>query len=178
MPEEENKKEKEPEKTPLEQAGEDLFNYASDREDIRYLMEHLPGEADISRVTVEYELQVLKIVAVGWSISYFLAESAYKTPLLSLYWESIREYAGSLSSTAGLLTGQDIDYFQVLKDRLDKYVAALARNPEAPEPATVVGPEFAELCGNRTDIFTHMTGAKLFLSTLSRIRAYLAEMPF
>jgi hypothetical protein len=71
------------------------------------------------------------------------------------------------------MTGQDIDYFQVLKDRLDMYVAALSQNPEAPEPATVIGPVFAETCGNREDIFTAMAGSKMFLSTLTNVRRYL-----
>lgn len=161
------------EKSLAQQAGEALFTYAVDREDVKYLMEYLSSEADINRVTVEYELQILKIVSVGWSISFFLENSEQKNPLLEIYWQSIREYAQNLSSTTGLMLGQDIDYFQTLKDRLDLYVNALARNPEAPEPATVIGPEFAGICGNKNDIFTYMTGAKMFLTTLSNVRNYL-----
>jgi len=78
-----------------------------------------------------------------------------------------------LSSTTGMMIGQDIDYFQVLKGRLDTYVDALSRNPEAPEPATVIGPEFASICGNKDDMFTYMTGAKMFLATLTNVRKYL-----
>lgn len=161
------------EKSPVQQAGEALYTYAVDREDVKYLMEYLSSEADINRVTVEYELQILKIVSVGWSISFFLENSEQKNPLLEIYWQSIREYAQNLSSTTGLMLGQEIDYFQTLKDRLDLYVNALARNPEAPEPATVIGPEFAGVCGNKDDIFTYMTGAKMFLTTLSNVRNYL-----
>lgn len=164
------------EKSRPEQAAGDLFNYAVDRDDIKWLMDYLPAEADINRVTVEYELQVLKIVATGWSISYFLENSPHKNQLLALFWQSIHEYAQKLSSTTGLMIGQEIDYFQVLKERLDFYVAALARNPEAPEPATVIGPEFAGVCGNKSDIFTSMTGSKLFLATLSKVRKYLEAM--
>jgi len=47
-------------------AGEDLFNFAIDREDAKMLMAHLPEEADIKRSTVEYELQILKIISIGW----------------------------------------------------------------------------------------------------------------
>ena len=161
------------EKSPAQRAGEELFTYAVDREDVKFLMEYLSSEADINRVTVEYELQILKIVSVGWSISFFLENSEQKNPLLEIYWQSIREYAQNLSSTTGLMLGQEIDYFQTLKDRLDLYVNALARNPEAPEPATVIGPEFAGVCGNKDDIFTYMTGAKMFLATLSNVRNYL-----
>jgi hypothetical protein len=34
----------------------------------------------------------------------------------------------------------DIDYFQILKDRLDMYVDAMAKKPDAAEPAAVIGP--------------------------------------
>jgi len=166
----------ESEKSVTEQAGEELFNYAVDREDVKWLMEYLSSEADINRVTVEYELQILKIVAVGWSISYFLENSDQKNPLLELYWRSVQEYARNLSHTTGLMIGQDLDYFQILKERLDLYVDALARNPEAPEPATVIGPEFASICGNKEDMFTYMTGAKMFLTTLANVRNYLESL--
>ena len=164
------------EKHLTEKAGEELFNYAVDREDVKWLIENLSKEADINRVTVEYELQILKIVSVGWSISFFLENSEQKTPLLEIYWQAIREYAQNLSDTTGLMLGQDIDYFQTLRDRLDFYVDALARNPEAPEPATVIGPQFADFCGNKEDIFTYMTGAKMFLTTLSNVRNYLEAL--
>jgi len=163
-------------KSLIEQAAADLFNYAVDRDDIKWLMDYLPTEADINRVTVEYELQILKIVSTGWSISYFLENSPHKNHLSTLFWQAIREYAQNLSNTTGLMIGKDIDYFQVLKERLDLYVAALSRNPDAPEPATVIGPEFAEVCGNKKDIFTSMTGSKMILSTLSKVRKYLEAM--
>ncbi len=105
-------------KSELEKAGEDLLDFAVDRVDVKWLMDRLPEEADIKRVTVEYELQILK-------------------------------------------------------ERLDMYVAALAKNPDAPEPALVIGPEFARICGNVDDLFTFMTGSKMFISTISKVKAYL-----
>jgi hypothetical protein len=71
------------------------------------------------------------------------------------------------------MIGQDIDYFQILQERLDMYVDAMAQNPEAPEPSTVIGPEFARACGNSDDIFTFMTGSKMFLSTTCQVKEYL-----
>ncbi|MBW1863356.1 MAG: hypothetical protein JRJ02_13440 [Deltaproteobacteria bacterium] len=53
------------------------------------------------------------------------------------------------------------------------YVAALAQKPDAPEPAVVIGPEFAVTCGNADDIFTVMTGSKMFIVTIGRVKAYL-----
>jgi hypothetical protein len=52
-------------------------------------------------------------------------------------------------------------------------VSALAKNPEAQEPALVIGPEFARICGNVDDIFTFMTGSKMFISTIKKVKAYL-----
>ncbi len=160
-------------KSEIDKAGEDLFNFAIDREDVKWLMQHLPEEADIRRETVEYELQILKIISVGWSISYCLESSPRKNPLLELYWNLVYEFSQSLSSTTELMTGHDIDYFQILKDRLDMYVDAMSQRPDAPEPATVIGPEFARTCGNADDIFTFMTGSKMFISAISQVKDYL-----
>ena len=66
----------------LEQAGEDLFNFAVDRADVKTLLEYLPKETDIMRSKVEYELVILRIVSIGWSISYFLEDSPHKNRLV------------------------------------------------------------------------------------------------
>ena len=44
-------------KSELEKTGQDLLDFAMDREDVNWLMDRLPQEADIKRVTVEYELR-------------------------------------------------------------------------------------------------------------------------
>ena len=71
------------------------------------------------------------------------------------------------------MIGQNIDYFDILKGRLNMYVAALEKHPDAAEPALVIGPEFARTCGNVDDIFTFMTGSKMFISTINRVKEYL-----
>lgn len=157
----------------IEKAAEDLFNFAIDHEDVKWLIEHLPQEADIERGKVEYELRMLKIISVGWSLSYYLENHLAKHKLLELYWQSINEFSQSISASTGLMIGRDIDYFQILRERLDMYVAALAQNPDAPEPAVVIGPEFAGTCGNADDIFTVMAGSKMFLVTIGRVQEYL-----
>ena len=160
-------------KSELGKAGADLLDFAVDREDVKWLMDRLPAEADIKRMTVEYELQILKIIGVGWSLSYCLENSPQKTELLEIYWNSINEFSQGISTTTESMIGQNIDYFEILKDRLDKYVAALAKNPDAVEPAQVIGPEFAKICGNVDDIFTFMTGSKMFISTINKVKGYL-----
>ena len=94
----ENSEEK---KSEIEQAGEDLFNFVVDREDIKWLMSHLPEAADIQRETVEYELQILKIISVGWSISYYLETSPHKNQLLELYWKAVYDFSQTISTATG-----------------------------------------------------------------------------
>ncbi len=160
-------------KTEIEQAGQELFEFAIDREDTKWLLAQLPEAADVKRTTVEYELPLLKIISVGWSISYFLEESPYKTPLQERYWNAVNEFSHGLSETTGLMIGQDIDYFQILKERFDFYVKAMADHPEATEPSAIIGPEFAGLCGNKDDIFASLTGSKMFGNTMIRVRQYI-----
>jgi len=163
-------------KSTLEQAGEDLFNFAIDREDVKWLLAQLPEQTEVKLSTVEYELQILKIISVGWGTAYLLENSPNKTPLLELYWKSIYEFSESLSETTGLMVGTEIDYFQVLKDRLDLCVKALSNQGDASEPAAVIGPEFAENCGKRDDLFAFMAGSKMFVSTLSRVKEYFEKI--
>jgi hypothetical protein len=165
-----------PQRDPLETAGSDLFDFAVDREDVKWLLNQLPEEATVTPHTVEYELQILKIITVGWSIAYCLEGHPQKTPLSEIFWNGIREFSGGISQTTELMTGQDIDYFKTLHERLDMYVAALNQNPETPQPAAVIGPTFAFVCGSTEDVFASMAGAKMFATAFSRVRAYLEKM--
>lgn len=163
----------EKEKTEIEKVGEDLFNYAIDREDVKWLVARLPETASVKPTTVEYELQILKIVGVGWSLSYYLETSPVKNTLMENYWNAINEFSRDLSVTTKYMAGQDIDYFEILKERLNLYVETMAGNTEATEPAEVIGPEFARLCGNGEDLFAFMSSSKLFMSVTQRVKAYL-----
>ncbi len=158
------------------QAEEDLFNYAIDREETKWLMEKLHQEADINRTAVEYELGAMKIIATGWAISFHMEDSPFKEPLLSGFWKRVFDFSHGLSETAGTLTGARIDYFQLLRERLDQYVEAISKSPEAKganDPAVAIGPEFAAKCGNRDDIFTQMTGISMFMTNVNRVGTYL-----
>jgi hypothetical protein len=163
----------ESQKTSVEQAGEDLFTFAVDREDVKTLLAALPKEAGVERGSIEYELGILRIICVGWSISYFLELSPQKNQLAEIYWMAVQEFSRNLSRTAGLMVGKDIDYFQILRDRLNRYVEAMRRKPHAAEPAVVIGPEFARACGNVNDVYTVMTGTKMFIATVGSVREYL-----
>jgi len=160
-------------KSNVEQAAEDLFNFAIDREDVKWLMENLAEEANIKKTSVEYELPILKIISVGWSLSYYLTRGPQKDGLLNLYWTAINDFSKDLSTTTEMMTGQKIDYFDIVKERLDRYVKALEQHPDAQDPATVIGPEFARICGNADDIFTFMAGSKMFMAAVGRVKEYL-----
>ena len=162
----------------LEQAGEALFDFAVERDDVKTLVAHLSGEAKCKPATVEYELQILKIVSTGWALSFFLENIPYKVQLAEDFWKRIHAFSRDLSETTGLMTGHDIDYFQILKDRLDMYIAALQNKPEMSEPAAVIGPEFAGLCGDFDDVFTVMTGSRMFILTVARVKDYLESLDF
>jgi len=166
----------EKEKSGIDKAGEELFNFAVDREDVKILMAYLPEQADIKRGKVEYELQILKIISVGWSISYFLQGWSRKNELAEVYWKAIHELSENIYSTTGLMIGQNIDYFQEVRDRLDMYVRALGEKPGAAEPAAVIGPEFARACGNVDDVYTVLTGSRMFIGTIGRVKAYLEAL--
>jgi hypothetical protein len=160
--------------TATDQAGEDLFNYAIEREDVKLLMGQLSRGAKVKPASLEYELQILKIISVGWSISYHLAGTPRRKAALSeLFWSAINNFSKELSQTTGLMTGADIDYFEILKKRLDQYVQAMENTPQAPDPAVVIGPLFAGFCGHGDDIFAAMAGTKIFANAVARVRQYL-----
>ena len=160
----------------IELAGKDLFNFAVDREDIKTLIAHLPEETVCEPEAIEYELQLLKIISVGWSISFFLENNPHRSQLTEIFWKSVHEFSEKLSETTQLMTGQDINYFQILKTRLDMYVEALTEKPETTEPASVIGPEFAKVCGNADDIFSVMTGSRMFIMTVASVKEYLESI--
>ncbi|MFH2045548.1 MAG: hypothetical protein ABIK92_10430 [Pseudomonadota bacterium] len=164
------------EKSGIEKAGEDLFNFALDREDLKSIISLLPKEADIKRETVEYELQILKFIGTGWSITFFLENSTYKNQLAELYWKAVYQYSQSISEATDLMIGHKIDYFQVLKDRLEMYIEAMRQQPGAPEPAVIIGPEFARTCGNVDDIFAVMAGSRMFKLTVASIKEYFEKI--
>jgi hypothetical protein len=164
-------------KTLVEQAAEDLFNYAIEREDVKWLLGYLAPGAQVNPASLEYELQLLKIISVGWSIAYHLEGTPErKAALGEIFWGAVKDFARQLSTTTGLMIGQKIDYFQILKERLDHYVKTMQGNPEAPEPAVVIGAAFAGLCGRGDDIHATMAGTKMFANAVAHTRRYFEAL--
>ncbi|HDQ40064.1 MAG TPA: hypothetical protein ENN39_03425 [Desulfonatronum sp.] len=158
-----------------EKRVQDLFDYALDREDIKWLLNSMPQTAGVDSNTVEYELQLLKIVSVGWAVSYYLAGENTKNNILEPYWQMVREFSQNLSHATNLLIGREVDYFQTLRSRLELYVQAMTRLQTGAEPVQAIGPEFAQCCGDGKNPFAVLAGSKMFASCLVNVRMYLHE---
>jgi hypothetical protein len=159
-----------------EQAVLELFDFAVDREDLKTLLAALPEEVGVERGRIEYELAILRIISVGWSISYFLEHSPHKDRLALDYWKAVQEFSRTVSESARLMVGKDIDYFQIVKDRLNAYVEAMRLKPHSCAPAVVIGPEFARACGDVEDVHAVLTGAKMFIAVVTSVKEYLDRM--
>lgn len=153
-----------------------LAEYSVDRDDIKELVLSLPGDQGINTVTVEYELQILKIISVGWSINVYMGQHPKKMAVSELFWNLIREYSQSISNVTELMIGQDIDYFQILKDRFNTYVTSLDTSSVESDPASAIGPAFAKLCKNEDNPFTTITGARIFNYSVRSTKEYLDAM--
>ncbi len=157
----------------IARSGEQLFQYAIDRGDMKAILDNLPLEMPEKRGTLESEIQLLRIISVGWAIAFFLADSGLKTSLGQRFWENVRAFSTTLSASASLTVGADVDYFHTLKQRLDYYVGALDAAGKIPEPAIAIGPAFADTCGYPDDACTILAGSKMFSLTINAVREYL-----
>jgi len=150
-----------------------LFDYAVDRDDLQLILEGIPEDDSIKRGTVEYEMRILRIVAVGWGVSFFMPESREKTRLAEGYWHRVAEFSGQISTVSSTMSGNDIDYFQVIRQRLDQYLAVLNHYQDAGDPAIVIGPTIAKMCGSEDNPYLIISGKKMFHIVLSGVKHYL-----
>ena len=164
------------ENTNLEKVCENLVNFSVDRDDLNRLMAMLPEDEAVKRVTVEYEIPLLKIVSVGWTIAYYMENRPEKKALLESFWKAIDEFSKSLSDVTNLTTGADINYFHMIKERVDTYVQALNMQPDAKDPAAVIGPTFAGICNTPDNIHVIMTGNRVFNAAIIGVKEYLSHI--
>lgn len=150
-----------------------LAEYAVDRDDIKVLVQSLPMDRNINTLMVDYELQLLKIISVGWSFSVFMAAHPEKLPAAQEFWNLIRGFSKEISTVTGLMIGHDIDFFQLIKDRFDYYVGSLDRSIKKDDPASAIGPAFAESCKDKDNPFVTITGARIFNYTVNAVKEYL-----
>lgn len=158
----------------IEQLASNLSTYAIDREDLKALLQTIPEKNDLNIGTIEYELQILRILSVGWAITFYMAQQPGKNRVSFLFWEDIRQVATKISTLLETTSGQAIDFFSILKERLDLYVRAMQTNPdEANEPTAVMGPAFAEACNSPDNPIAILVGTKMFTLCLGGVKSYL-----
>ncbi len=162
----------------VEELARNLASFAIDRTDLKSLMAALPPQNTLNMTTLEYELGILKILSVGWGISFYMAATdKHKAALTQNYWEMIRDISQNISTLTHATTGTKIDYFTILKERLDHFVGMLQENPSgATEPTAVIGPTFASACGSPDDPMAILTGTKMFTLSLGAVKAYLSAV--
>ena len=159
----------------IEKFGENLSTFAINRDDLKELINAIPNDQKLNLTAIEYELQILKIISVGWAISFFMPQSDINKKALSeIYWTYIREISHNISNLTGVSTGEQIDYFEVLKKRLDIYVAVLQKKSEkTSETSAVIGSVFADLCNSPDCAAAVLTGTKMFTYTIGGVKEYL-----
>lgn len=166
---------KEKETRTVEKMAKDLATFAIDRTDLKELLAALPENITSNLTAIEYELQILKILSVGWAISFYMpVTDQNKGPLTEMFWEAIRDVSNNISTLTQTTTGQNIDYFEILKKRLNMYLAILQENPdENQSPAHLIGPAFSSACNSENDAVAVLTGTKMFTLTLGAVKEYL-----
>ncbi len=64
----------------VQKLAQNLASFAIDRTDLKELLSALPAENNLNITTIEYELGILKILSVGWGISFFMAATRSSQP--------------------------------------------------------------------------------------------------
>ena len=160
----------------IRKIGENLANYAIDGADLKVILDAIHPEARINRILLEYEIKLLKIISVGWGLTFFLAENSKKEALTTAYWTAINLFSRDFSAVASTAVSKNIDYFTILKERTNVYVSELSRNSKITDPVAVIGPKFAELCGDMENVHIVMAGNRAFSYSLKAVRDYLESI--
>lgn len=163
-------------KPEIEKCCDELFQFAMDRGETARLTAGLPDLSDARRAAVEHELQILRIISVGWSLSYYMPDGPLKAELTTLFWRSLQAFSGDFARTTKLLISQEVDFFDAVKTRFDGYLGKMRENAHAPEPAVVIGPEFARVCGEPESVHAIMAGSRMFIGAAGEVRAYLERL--
>lgn len=163
------------EQTDAERMAQDLSTFAIDRTDLKELIRSIPENHNLNLTTVEYELSILKILAAGWGISFYMpAGHPEKADLANAFWTNIQEISRQISLLTATTTGKQIDYFDILKSRLNDYMAVMQANPqEVTDPTQVIGPAFADACNSGDNAVAILVGAKMFTLTMGAVKEYI-----
>lgn len=159
---------------PLEAICENLVHYATSSEDLTPLIACLPETSKIAPATLEYEMRILKILAVGWGLAFVTEDHPAKTELLEGFWQKMAEISRQITETCAS-AGTNVDYFTVLNRRLDAYVAILQDRKNTEDPGAEIGLQYAAFCGDGADGFAVLAGKKVFNGAIGSLRTYLKE---
>jgi hypothetical protein len=157
-------------------AGKTFVNFSFDRDPVKPLIDHIPPDSGINPVAMEYEIQLLKVLSVGWAISYFMADHARKDATVETFWQGVRAFSANLSAVASCNVGKAIDYFGALKQRVDIYVGALQQLPETGDPGAMIGNTFARMCGNDLQRYLVLSGKAIFNISIGSVKTYLESV--
>jgi hypothetical protein len=160
-------------RTETRQAAHRLLNIAVNQRETKADISGVQSEEAVNWVAVEYEMQLMRIVAVGWAISYFSSETAAPESLAETFWEGVRAYCSAVSSMTEPVLGSGADYFGTVRQRLDHYVQVMSHFPDAADPARVIGPTFAKLCGCGENAEVIALGRRVFNRCLARVQEQL-----
>ncbi|MGD8366587.1 MAG: hypothetical protein PVG78_03010 [Desulfobacterales bacterium] len=150
-----------------------LLNIAVNQRETKADISGVQSKAAVNWVAVEYEMQMMRIVAVGWAISYFSSEAAAPENLSETFWEGVGVYCAAVSSMTAPVLGSGSDYFGTVRQRLDHYVQVMAHFPDVADPARVIGPTFAKLCGCGENADVISLGRRVFSRCLARVQEQL-----
>jgi len=159
----------------IERAVDVLTGVATNRQMIKNELAKLPDDnPQINKTAVEYEIQLLRIVFTGWAVTYYMVDHPVKDKLAESFWLSIQEFAGKISVMASAGTdGKTVDYFGVIRERIQCYIDAMNTNMTEADPAIVVSALFAQLCGTANTQSVVEAGKQVFVNTLSTVKMYL-----
>lgn len=157
----------------IAEAAENLVNFSLDHSELNQILSQVSSASNLNLTAMEYEIRLLKILTVGWAIAFFLDPGVARDGLADLFWNSIQQVSQQLSSVSSASMGKDIDYFDILKQRLKVYLEALQKNATASDPIALIGPKFAELCGHPDNAMAILSGSKIFNLALNGVKNYL-----
>ncbi len=161
------------EKDIIKEICENLSAFAIDRTDLKSILTMIEKKQDINLVTVEYELALLRIISVGWSLSVNLENHPEKDKFALCFWDLIRNLSKDITDISFMTSGENIDYFNIVKQRFEQYLSSLNKSMKKSDPASAIGPVFAEICKKKDNPFVIISGARIFNLAVSSVKEYL-----
>lgn len=74
----------------VEKFGENLAAFAINRDDLKMLLTTVPDSEKSRLTTIEYELQILKILSVGWGIAFYMKEGEKNSQLQQYFGKTFK----------------------------------------------------------------------------------------